>query len=218
MSAEQLGLELRILKALPSTPLDQPYIFLSARQREKFISVSLLAPLAPLLPAWFPQRLIADALGHGQEGINLALQSASACSQPPWVWATEFENVHSFWVFEEPPLDIDGCRYPCSEVAYQAQKPSPFDRGRWDAVKVDVMRKAVRAKFKASAEARSLLLASAPHPLLSIKRDEIWGFDPCKGGQNLLAMLLMELRTEILSLSSSLCSTTTSGNPLPTNK
>ncbi len=58
------------------------------------------------------------------------------------------------------------------------------------------MRRAVAAKFEASKEARDLLIARHPHPLLSIKPDTFFGFDPEKGGKNKLAILLMELRDQ----------------------
>ena len=47
--------------------------------------------------------------------------------------------------------------------------------------------------------ARALLLASHPHRLLSVKPDEFWGFHPQRGGQNMLAVLLMQLRESYVS-------------------
>jgi len=46
-----------------------------------------------------------------------------------------------------------------------------------------VMERAVRAKLAAAPSLRSLLLATHPHPLLSIKPDRMWGFDPRSGGE-----------------------------------
>ena len=41
-------------------------------------------------------------------------------------------------------------------------------------------------------------MSTHPHPLLSIKPDTFWGFDARKGGENMLAKLLMELRSEMV--------------------
>ena len=38
-----------------------------------------------------------------QAGIDLALSR-----HPPYVWATEFENVHQFWTYDEPQIVADG--------------------------------------------------------------------------------------------------------------
>ena len=103
--------------------------------------------------------------------------------------------------FAEPTLRIDGVVYTCSEQYYHAQKPRPFDEAAWEAQRVDVMRRAVRAKVAASAEVRQLLLATGDHPLLSVKADRFWGFDPKRGGENMLARLLEELRQELRAMS-----------------
>lgn len=182
-----------LLKSLPAA-LDEPYIFLSAKQASICDKHPPLAPYAPHLPAWVPQRKVSEALGHTTDGMTNALASLGG---KPYVWATEFENVHSFWRFAEPTLRIDGVVYTCSEQYYHSQKPKPFDDAAWEAQRVDVMRRAVRAKVAASAEVRQLLLATGDHPLLSIKADRVWGFDPKRGGENMLAQLLEELRQEL---------------------
>ena len=60
------------------------------------------------------------------------------------------------------------------------------------------MRTAIRQKFLHHAQLKKLLVSTHPHPLLSIKADRFWGFDARKGGENMLAKLLMELRSEII--------------------
>jgi len=181
---------------LPSLPerLEEPYVFLSAKQADVCKRLPLLAWAAPLLPGWIPHRCVASALGHGIDGISKALGHLDG---KPYVWATEFENVHSTWHFDEPDILVDGVVHPGSEAYYQSRKPVPFDDGWWLSVRVDVMRCAVRAKFAASSELRRLLLSTTPHPLLSIKEDAFWGFSPRRGGENMLASLLEELRAEL---------------------
>lgn len=56
------------------------------------------------------------------------------------------------------------------------------------------MKRAIAAKFEKSPEAKRLLISTHPFPLLSIKDDTFWGFHPVRGGQNMLAQLLMDLR------------------------
>merc|ERR1719473_1803971 len=94
---------------------------------------------------------------------------------------------------------VDGTRWRDSESFYQAQKPVPFDDEVWTAARVNVMRTALRAKFAACAEARELLLSTHPHPLVSIKGDAYWGYDAVRGGDNMLAVLLMELRAALVA-------------------
>lgn len=59
--------------------------------------------------------------------------------------------------------------------------------------------RSLRLKFAACADVRSLLISTWPHPLLSIKSDTFWGFDPVHGGSNALAKLLMKLRDELMA-------------------
>ena len=84
----------------------------------------------------------------------------------------------------EPSVIVSGKQYACSEHAYRAQKPKPFDQAVWDKRKVDVMLEAVLSKFRAvdasGDSLRGLLLSTHPHPLLAIKGDTFWGFNPVK--------------------------------------
>jgi predicted NAD-dependent protein-ADP-ribosyltransferase YbiA (DUF1768 family) len=181
-----------LVKELPPR-LEEPMIYLSARQAEVCLSYPALIPLAPHLPGWVPHRLIGCALGYGTEGIERAVAHLGG---RPYVWATELENVHDLWKFHEPGFEVDGVQYPCSEVFYQSQKPRPFNEHAWESRKVGVMSTALRHKFRHSPEALAVLLATHPHPLLSLKRDTVWGFDPARGGENLLARLLESIRQE----------------------
>lgn len=174
------------------TVLDEPRIYLSTAQTDICSRNPLLSHL--VLPGWVKLRLVADALGYRQTGIDKAL---SCTGQLPWLWATEFENVHTTWNFNEPTVEIGGVSYPNCERYYQSQQNpvhSAANAAAWELVKVDVMKRAIRAKFEASPEAKRLLISTHPFPLLSIKDDSFWGFDPVRGGQNMLAQLLMDLR------------------------
>ena len=55
----------------------------------------------------------------------------------------------------------------------------------------------MRAKLRADPSLKPLLLATCNHPLLSIKADLYWGFDAKRGGKNQLALMWMQLRSEM---------------------
>ena len=169
----------------------EPLIYLSAKQQpmvaHKFPSIDARYTL----PAWVPQRLIAAELGHDTQGMTTALKATKG---KPYLWATEFENWHDWWDYDEPALNIGGTPYRNSEHFYQAQKPHPFKEKDWNQKRDNVMRIAIRAKLEADPKLRVLLAATKGHPLLAIKMDSYWGVDPVAGGRNRLAELWMELR------------------------
>ena len=195
---------LALMQAMPEVVatfpqvLDEPRIYLSAAQGGVCSNLPALSHL--VLPGWVKLSLVSDALVFGQTGINLALRHTQGV---PWLWATEFENVHSTWRFEEPRITIYGQGYPDCEAYYKAEQAklpiSDENQVRWDTMKVEVMTRAVTAKFQKSAEARQLLISTHPFPLLSIKPDAFWGFDPVSGGQNMLAQILMDLRQKYVN-------------------
>eukprot|EP00418_Pyrodinium_bahamense_P008465 CAMPEP_0179118136 /NCGR_PEP_ID=MMETSP0796-20121207/55534_1 /TAXON_ID=73915 /ORGANISM="Pyrodinium bahamense, Strain pbaha01" /LENGTH=227 /DNA_ID=CAMNT_0020816557 /DNA_START=50 /DNA_END=733 /DNA_ORIENTATION=+ len=205
MAATGFWKDLRLVDVPPAAPKDflvelpaelppsEPYYFLSARQRVICQRYLELKAYASFLPGWVPHRRVAVALGHGEQGIEAALKSLDGV---PYVWGTEFENVHTLWRFEEPSFEVGGKVYHGSESFYQAQKPFPFDAEEWDAKRDGVMRTAVAKKFQ-DPELRRLLLSTRSHPLLSIKHDKYWGMSPTGEGQNMLARMLMDLREEL---------------------
>ncbi|MBC8142759.1 MAG: NADAR family protein [Armatimonadetes bacterium] len=116
---------------------------------------------------------------------------------------------------------VDGRYYPTSEHYFQAQKfvdsPDDYeaiatarkpkiaaDRGRersrplrsdWNAVKDDVMRIALRAKFDAHTELRELLLSTGTETLIEkTSTDYYWGCGTDGTGKNRLGELLEKLR------------------------
>lgn len=68
-------------------------------------------------------------------------------------------------------------------------------RPRWEAMKIRIMARVVRAKFRQNSSLLSLLLATAPSELVEGNTwgDTFWG--QCRGkGTNHLGLLLMEVR------------------------
>jgi len=181
--------------SLTRVVLSQPMIYLSAQQEPVIQKIQKCTTLrGNKLPCWVPAQEIAEALGLGHAGIQLALKH----TQRPYVWATELENVHTLWKYDEPSITVDGQTYDNVEEYYHAQKPNPYDDEVWRARRQTVMTDGLRAKLKADPTLRELLLSTWPHPLLSLKKDRVWGFDPEMGGDNLLAKLWETLREEII--------------------
>ena len=191
-------------KKLPDR-LDRPMIYLSREQMKVLDDNDKLRGVRDFidgnndvcedgLPAWVPAEVIANALGYGMDGVTKATAWAAGT---PYVWLTEFENVHELWKFTEPVIAVGDTVYASSEAYYQSQKPEPFDADEWNKVKVEHMFKAIRAKVVAAPEVKELLLSTKNHPLVSIKGDAFWGVHPAKGGQNTLGLLWMRLRAEL---------------------
>jgi len=127
----------------------------------------------------------------------------------------EFSNFAAY------PIRLDGALWPTTEHYFQAQKfldaahrerirkartpllAARLGRDRrqrlrrdWEAVKMAVMRKALRAKFEQHAELRQQLLATGTVKLVEhTERDAFWGDGGDGRGANRLGQLLMELRT-----------------------
>jgi ribA/ribD-fused uncharacterized protein len=122
-------------------------------------------------------------------------------------------------------IDLKCKLWPTSEHYFQAQKfagteheetvrlqKSPMmaarmgrDRSRplrpdWELVKDDVMREAVRAKFRQHPELRELLLATGDARIVEhTENDAYWGDGGDGSGKNVLGLILMEVRDELRS-------------------
>ena len=70
-------------------------------------------------------------------------------------------------------------------------------RADWDTAQIDVMRKAVYAKFTQNDTLRALLCSTGTYPLVQIKIDHVWGSMSDGSGRNMLGVLLMELRDQL---------------------
>jgi ribA/ribD-fused uncharacterized protein len=124
--------------------------------------------------------------------------------------------------FARYPIQVDGRDWPTSEHYFQAQKFAglpgeeqvrfaraardaaylgrtlPGLRGDWDAVKDEVMLKALRAKFTQHPDLRSQLLATGDRPLIEhTKNDAYWADGGDGSGRNRLGELLMRVRAEL---------------------
>jgi ribA/ribD-fused uncharacterized protein len=129
----------------------------------------------------------------------------------------EFSNFAAF------PITLDGQAWPTTEHYFQAQKfedaayrerirtaGSPMIAARlgrsrsvpirsdWETTKIDVMRRAVMAKFTTHAELRELLLATGDEALVEAANgDSFWGCGANGNGENWLGRILMEMRSQL---------------------
>jgi ribA/ribD-fused uncharacterized protein len=131
--------------------------------------------------------------------------------------------------FARYPITIAGTVWPTSEHWFQAQKfvgtaveeelgeairlePSPMKaaligrdrtkprRADWEAVRDDLMREVVRAKFTQHADLRRVLLSTGDAVIVEhTASDDYWGDGGDGSGRNVLGRILMEVRAELRS-------------------
>ncbi len=125
--------------------------------------------------------------------------------------------------FSPHPIKLKGKLWPTSEHFFQAQKfagteheeeirlaKSPMIAARmgrsrqrplrpdWEAVKADIMRQAVLAKFSQHPELRASLLSTGDARLVEhTKKDSYWGDGGDGRGKNMLGAILMEIREKL---------------------
>lgn len=133
-----------------------------------------------------------------------------------YVFIDDFFFLSNFYLCD---ITFDGIDYKNSEAAFQAQKCEDTKtklefsqltpgaakklgkkvklREDWEDVKVDIMRKVVKAKFDQNPEIREKLIATGDRCLIecNVWHDMFWGVSSGKG-RNMLGRILMDLRKE----------------------
>jgi len=126
----------------------------------------------------------------------------------------------------EPPIEVEGVQYAGAEQYFQLQKSKTTPEYRqaaaalanataeealavsrtfavrdgWGDMKLEVMRRAVRAKVLQSPALRELLLSTEGYPLVCFKQtDAFWGTGKKGTGKNHLGKLLTDVRAELLA-------------------
>jgi ribA/ribD-fused uncharacterized protein len=133
------------------------------------------------------------------------------------------EAYGAFSNFAPYPIELDGLRWPTAEHYFQAQKfagsphaeairqtPSPMVAARmgrsrawplrpdWEAVKDEIMLRALRAKFAQHPDLGALLLGTGDAMIVEhTRRDRYWGDGADGSGANRLGDLLMRVRAEL---------------------
>jgi ribA/ribD-fused uncharacterized protein len=141
---------------------------------------------------------------------------------------SQSETHREFSNFAPFAIDLDDARWPTVEHYYQAQKfvdpklrqtirksekpviaKNLADKNKaamrpdWDAVKDEVMYRAVRRKFELHAELRELLLATGEEDIAeSAPNDYYWGVGREGTGQNRLGKIIERIRAELRAESS----------------
>lgn len=105
---------------------------------------------------------------------------------------------------EEDDQTRNGIAYEIARAssAHQAFKIAEAQkhlrRPDWDDIKVDVMRRILRAKAEQHEYVRRKLLATGDRDLIEDSwRDNFWGWGPNRDGQNMLGKLWMEVRAKL---------------------
>ena len=90
---------------------------------------------------------------------------------------------------------------PSAHEAFKlAEQYKERRRKDWDDVKVDIMRRILKAKAEQHEYVRRKLLATGDRELVEDSwRDPYWGWGPDRDGQNMLGRLWMDVRSELRS-------------------
>jgi ribA/ribD-fused uncharacterized protein len=138
-------------------------------------------------------------------------------------YSTREQPFGCFSNFSPHAFELDGKRWPTSEHYFQAHKfadeehqeavrmvSSPMAAARmgrsrhrplrpdWEAVKDDVMGRAVRRKFETHSDIRAILLATGEEEIVeNAPGDYYWGCGADGSGRNRLGQILMEVRDSL---------------------
>ena len=135
----------------------------------------------------------------------------------------EGEEFGEFSNFSAHGVEFEGCWYPTVEHYFQAMKFLDLDypetircavspksakelgnsrdvplRDDWEALKIPVMRAAIRQKVATHSAVAQLLLSTGDEELIeAAPHDYFWGCGKTGSGQNWLGKVLMEVRKEL---------------------
>lgn len=85
------------------------------------------------------------------------------------------------------------------EAALEGRNRENPIRHNWEYIKVDIMRKAIKAKFSQNEKLYELLLSTKGLEIIEhTKNDKFWADGGDGSGKNMLGMLLMELRDNFI--------------------
>jgi ribA/ribD-fused uncharacterized protein len=212
--------DLAVWKELPRE-LPCALFYLSEAQAPVLTDYEELTEYVEHLPCWVSQAHLARVL-IGTDDLIRKTERVRG----PWVWAPEFSNVHSTWLFDEPAIEVDEKMFAGGpEVYFQLAKykntnsyakalkeltanPNPMNawkvgqkwtsRSDWMGVRTETMRRATEAKFTQHAELGALLKATRKHTLCQIKPDDsFWGSGDDGAGVDMLGVLLMGIRANL---------------------
>lgn len=118
------------------------------------------------------------------------------------MWPTS-EHYFQAQKFEDPQIkeEVRMCKTPRLAANMGRDRKNPIRRD-WESVKVEVMRKAVRAKFTQQEDIRAVLLSTGDAKIVEhTTNDSYWGDGGDGSGKNMLGRILMEIREELRQVS-----------------
>lgn len=124
-----------------------------------------------------------------------AFEVEICCEQFP----TSEAAYHWFKFPDHPNLQFDVRTARSAHEAFKiAEANRQLRRSDWDDVKLDVMRRIIRAKVEQHEYVRRKLLETGDRELVENSwRDSYWGWGESRDGLNMLGRLWMELRAEL---------------------
>lgn len=115
-------------------------------------------------------------------------------------------HAEKFWGYGPVHANWDLIRTireaPSAHEAFKiAERNKALRRPDWDAVKVGIMKRILRAKADQHEYVRRKLMATGNRELVEDSwRDDFWGWGPDRKGQNMLGRLWMEVRAELAGI------------------
>ena len=114
-----------------------------------------------------------------------------------WPTVEHYFQAAKFQANPEYQEKIRRAASPAAAKKLGASKAVPI-RSNWDTFRIEVMRKAVEAKFSQNEDLKEKLLETGNRNLVEASpTDTFWGIGKSKKGQNMLGKLLMELRGKL---------------------
>jgi N-glycosidase YbiA len=116
-----------------------------------------------------------------------------------WFTAEHYYQAHKFWGTgqDELVVAIQQAATPTAAAAL-GRNPQYKLRPDWDLVKLEVMYKAVLAKFQAHADIREILLGTQDALIIEDSPvDAFWGCGSDRQGLNHLGKILMQVRQQL---------------------
>lgn len=114
-------------------------------------------------------------------------------------WWSTSEHYFQAKKFKEPEYqeEVRKAKTPMIAARLGRSRKRPLRRD-WESIKVQVMRKAVLAKFTQHLELQTLLLFTGEAKLVEhTANDSYWGDGGDGSGKNMLGQILMEVRTQL---------------------
>ena len=113
-----------------------------------------------------------------------------------WATSEHYFQAQKF-VGTEHEAVIRNAKRPNDAARMGRERSRPLRRD-WEQVKDDVMRDAVRAKFRAHADIRAILLGTGDEELVeNAPSDYYWGCGADGSGKNMLGKILVQIRAEL---------------------